>query len=38
MFDWLCYQIVMWLPLHKISPDSALVQFLLPRAGRYANR
>ena len=35
--DWLCYQLCMWLPIHKFSPDSAFIQFALPRAGRYAN-
>ena len=36
--DWLCYQFVVWFPIHKISPRTHLMQFVLPRAGDYANR
>lgn len=36
--DWICYQIVMWLPCHRLNPRSKVYGgIILPRAGRYAN-
>ncbi len=38
MFDWLCFKLVMLLPIHKFNVDGAFIQFVLPRAGRYAHK
>lgn len=35
--NWLCYRIVMLLPIHKFKPSGRVMQFLLPRASDYAN-
>lgn len=36
--DWLCYWIVMAIPLHRFDVRSRFIQFVLPRAGRHAHR
>lgn len=36
--DWLCYQFVMWFPIHWIDPRTRFMQFVLPRAGNHAYR
>jgi hypothetical protein len=39
MIDWLCYQFVLWFPVHKLNPRGRFYGgFILPRAGDYANR
>ena len=37
MIDWLCYQFVIRYPIWTLSTRNRFYNWVLPRAGRYAN-